>query len=88
MSLFNNISESVREVNRKYAKPEIEMTAFVKICLVVLRVYLLAMVGLMTYALIKAAISGGNPSQTTAANAVANVASPASLSTNATGSQP
>lgn len=67
MSFFNNIGESILEVNRKYAKPEIEMTLFVKICLLTLRVYLLTMVGLMVYALVKDAIGGGSPSQTTPA---------------------
>jgi hypothetical protein len=47
----------IREVNRKFAKPEIEMTPFVKFCLVGLRVYLLLLVGLMVFKFIVAARS-------------------------------
>jgi hypothetical protein len=65
MRLFASLMTSVREINRKYAKPEIEMTLFTKICLVSLRFYLLGMVGLMVYALIVAAAGGTNPSQQT-----------------------
>ena len=45
--------EQVRQVNRKYAKPEIEMTRFAKVCLLILRIYLLAMIGLMGWFLIQ-----------------------------------
>lgn len=91
MSLISNIAESVREVNRKYAKPEIETTLFVKICLLTLRVYLLGMVGLMVYALIKSALTGGSPTetapaaQTTITNGVADEGS--ASSTNRPGGQ-
>jgi hypothetical protein len=37
----------IREINRKYATPEIEMTSFVKFCLISLRIYLLLLVVLM-----------------------------------------
>jgi hypothetical protein len=37
----------VREINRKYAKPELEMTVLVKACLLSLRIYLLVLVALM-----------------------------------------
>lgn len=91
MSFFNNVADSVREVNRKYAKPEIETTLFVKICLVVLRVYLLSMVALMVYALVKDAVGGGNPSETapTAAPTTTNTASQGNSvsSTTTTGGQ-
>lgn len=92
MSFFKSIGENVREVNRKYAKPEIEMTLFVKICLLTLRVYLLTMVGLMVYALVKEAIGGGSPSPTTPAvqtgktNTALQVSS--ATFTTASGSQP
>jgi hypothetical protein len=39
--------DQVREINRKYAEPEIQMTRFVKFCLFSLRVYLLLLVLLM-----------------------------------------
>ena len=53
MAAFAGIIESlisgVRTVNQKYAVPQIEMTAFVKTCLVTLRVYLFVLVGLLLY---------------------------------------
>lgn len=89
MSFFKNIGESVREVNRKYAKPEIEMTLFVKTCLLTLRVYLLLMVGLMVYALVRQAIGGGTPSQTTPASQTGTTNTALRVtSTTASGSQP
>jgi NRAMP (natural resistance-associated macrophage protein)-like metal ion transporter len=48
----------VREVNRTYARPEIETTLFAKTCLVGLRVYLVALVGLMVFKFITAAWHG------------------------------
>ena len=48
----------VREVNRRYAKPEIETTLFAKTCLVSLRVYLVVLVGLMVFKFIAAALQG------------------------------
>jgi len=41
--------EQVKEINRMYKKPHIEITPFVKVCLFMLRVYLLGLVGLMVY---------------------------------------
>ena len=48
--------EQFRGVHRKYAKPEIETTRFAKICLLSLRVYLFALIGLMIFKFIVAAI--------------------------------
>jgi hypothetical protein len=59
MGIFSNIRDGVREVNRKYASPEIETTLFTKVCLVGLRVYLMLMVVLMVYALVHTALTGG-----------------------------
>ena len=39
----------VRTINSKYATPQIEMTLFVKVCLLMLRLYLFLLVGLMAY---------------------------------------
>ncbi len=39
----------VRTINRKYATPQIEMTWFVKLCLLMLRLYLFVLIGLMIY---------------------------------------
>jgi hypothetical protein len=65
MSFFGSIAASVREVNRKYAKPEIETTLFVKICLLALRLYLIIMIGLMVYALVRQVRSGSEPQEKT-----------------------
>ncbi len=50
----------MRLVNRRYAKPEIATTRFVKICLAGLRVYLFSLIGLMVFKFVIAATSGGN----------------------------
>ena len=56
-AIIQSLMAQIREVNRKYAKPEIQMTPFVKFCLVGLRVYLLLLVGLMVFKFIIAARS-------------------------------
>ncbi len=48
-TVFRSLVTGVRTVNRKYAKPQIEMTPFVKVCLVTLRLYLFLLIGLMIY---------------------------------------
>ena len=45
-------------MNRRYARPEIEITRFAKTCLVSLRVYLVVLVGLMLFKFITAALQG------------------------------
>jgi hypothetical protein len=54
-SIFKSLGEQIREINRKYAKPEIEMTPLVRFCLIGLRVYLLLLVGLMIFKFVVAA---------------------------------
>ena len=39
----------IREINRKYAKPRIHMTRMVKLVLLMLRLYLLLLVGILFY---------------------------------------
>ena len=46
-AIIKSLMDQVREINRKYAEPEIQMTRFVKFCLFSLRVYLLLLVLLM-----------------------------------------
>lgn len=41
--------EKVRAINRRYAKPRLTMTPAVRISLLVLRVYLLLLVGLLGF---------------------------------------
>jgi len=47
--VFKSLVTGVRTINRKYATPQIEMTSFVKVCLLMLRLYLFLLVGLMAY---------------------------------------
>jgi len=46
--LLNNFSK-IREINRKYAKPNVEMSRWVKTTLLILRLYLIFLVGLLLY---------------------------------------
>lgn len=45
--ILESLRAQIREVNRRYAEPEIAMTPFVKFCLASLRVYLLVLVTMM-----------------------------------------
>lgn len=49
----------VRGINRKYAKPEIATTAFARVCLIGLRVYLVSLVGLLIFKFAVTAAAGG-----------------------------
>jgi hypothetical protein len=49
LNSFRQFREKIREINRRYSKPHIEMSPAVKISLIALRVYLLLLVGLMVY---------------------------------------
>lgn len=59
-AIGSSLAEQVRQVNRKYAKPELQMTRFMKISLLVLRIYLLAMIGMMGYFLVQQVRSLGH----------------------------
>ena len=48
-SVLNSLLHEARTINRKYAKPQIEMTPLVRICLFALRFYLFVLVGLLVY---------------------------------------
>jgi hypothetical protein len=49
MSAFRNLFEKISTINARYRKPRIEMSGGVRISLMVLRGYLLALVALMVY---------------------------------------
>jgi hypothetical protein len=53
VSVVRSLISQVQQVNRRYVKPEIELTRSAKVCLFVLRIYLLAMIVLMGYFLIQ-----------------------------------
>ncbi len=46
--LSHNFSK-IREINRKYAVPNVEMSGWVRGCLLFLRLYLIFLVGLLLY---------------------------------------
>ena len=52
MSLFHDAAEKIREINRTYAVPRIRLTRGTKAVLVLLRIYLLMLVGLLLYSLV------------------------------------
>lgn len=52
MSVFHDAVAKIREINRTYAVPRIRLTTGTKVVLVVLRLYLLFLVGMLLYALI------------------------------------
>ena len=49
MSLVARHFEKIREINRRYATPRIEMSGTVRLALLVLRIYLFTLVGLLVY---------------------------------------
>lgn len=48
-SRIHRLVSKIREINHRYRKPHIEMSRTVQISLMVLRAYLLVMVGLILY---------------------------------------
>lgn len=49
MSAFRNFLAKIRAINQRYHEPRIEMSAAVRLSLLILRVYLLSLVALMIY---------------------------------------
>jgi hypothetical protein len=49
MSTLRNLFDKFAAINSRYREPRIEMSRAVRLSLLVLRVYLLALVGLMIY---------------------------------------
>jgi len=47
--MLKNFTQKIREINKKYAKPRLAMSGPVKFCLLLLRCYLLLLVGLLLY---------------------------------------
>ncbi len=48
-NIFENSYAKIREINKKYEKPGIEMSKGVKISLLLLRLYLFTLIGLSLY---------------------------------------
>jgi hypothetical protein len=57
-NLFMNGVNTVRRINLKYAKPRIHMTPLVRACLLILRIYLLALILILIYKFITVARGG------------------------------
>ena len=49
MSAFRNLFAKVRAINARYHAPRIEISGAVRLSLLILRVYLLALVALLIY---------------------------------------
>jgi len=52
MSALHDAAAKIRQINRTYAVPRIRLTRGTKAVLVLLRVYLLTLVGLLLYSLL------------------------------------
>jgi|GEM_PF-231856 hypothetical protein len=48
-SLYQSLTDQVKDINTRYAKPSIQMTPLVRICLLFLRFYLFLLIGLLIY---------------------------------------
>jgi hypothetical protein len=49
IGIFQSLIAQVREINKRYSKPSIQITPFVRISLLFLRFYLFLLVGLLVY---------------------------------------
>lgn len=47
--VYRDMVGNIREINRRYATPHIKTTRMVTVCLLVLRCYLLLLVGILVY---------------------------------------
>ncbi len=50
---LKRLLRKIREINQRYAEPRIEMSGAVRLSLLVLRAYLLVLVGLLLYKFIQ-----------------------------------
>jgi hypothetical protein len=49
MTMIGGNLDKVRAINRRYAQPRLAISPAVRVCLVILRLYLLFLVGLLAY---------------------------------------
>jgi len=54
VAFFNNTLHAVKAINKKYATPHMKTTRLVRICLGLLRGYLLLLVGILVFKFIQA----------------------------------
>ena len=48
-NFFRGMIANIRGINRKYEKPHIRTTPMVRVCLLILRGYLIVLVGILLY---------------------------------------
>jgi hypothetical protein len=53
VTFFRNSVHTVRSINRKYETPHLKTTRFVRICLGLLRGYLLLLIGILVFKFIQ-----------------------------------
>lgn len=58
MNIFRNLFSKISDINSRYRQPRIEMSGAVRLSLMVLRVYLIALVGLMVYKFVTIVMQG------------------------------
>jgi hypothetical protein len=49
VTFFRNTVQTVQAINRKYATPHLKTTRFVRICLGLLRGYLVLLIGILVF---------------------------------------
>jgi len=49
MAMIGGNLDKVRAINRRYARPRLAISPAVRVCLLILRLYLLFLVGLLAY---------------------------------------
>jgi len=49
VGIYESLITQVRDINTRYSKPSIQMTPFVRVSLLFLRLYLFLLVGLLIY---------------------------------------
>jgi hypothetical protein len=54
VTFFNNTIQMIREINHKYAVPHLKTTRLVRVCLGLLRGYLLLLVSILVFKFIQA----------------------------------
>lgn len=55
--IYQSLTSQVREINARYSRPSIQITPWVKICLLFLRFYLFLLIGLLIYKFIITVVS-------------------------------
>ncbi len=54
MTFFRNTAQTVRAINQKYATPHLQTTRMVRVCLGMLRGYLILLIGILVFKFVQA----------------------------------